>query len=89
MALYIGVKKVTMIEENPYSLELSKKISRYFELEENIIFRSEDANYIKLDEKVDILISETIKTNFVEEDFPYIVSNFKKQGNSNMIIIPE
>lgn len=89
MALHLGAKKVIFIEENPYSLNLSKKIVEFFDLWKKVEFYNKDANNIELKEKIDILISETIKTNFKNEDFPHIIKNFQNQFWNTFKIIPE
>ena len=37
----------------------------------------------------DILVSETIKSNFRDEDFPYIIENLQTYATNDFTIIPE
>ncbi len=86
-ALYLGANKCVFIEHNPHSLWISKKISKKLWLQNKCEFILADANKIKLKEKYDILISETIIASMVE-DFHNIINNLIKYKKNNAIIIP-
>lgn len=88
-ALLLWTDKCYFIESNKETLEFSKKLVEYFWLTEKSIFIHWDAKEIKLPEKYDLLVSETLTSWFVDEDFPFIVNNLKKYWKPDSIIIPE
>lgn len=77
------------IEENPYTLDLSKYIISTLWLTERSIFINSDALNYNPPEKYDIMISETLVSNFNWEDFPYIVNKYLDYWKDSSIIIPE
>lgn len=85
-AIYLWASKCIFIEKNENSLEISKNLAKYLWFYEKCIFYSEDATEINLQENYDLIISETIVTAFLEEDFPLIIKNLKRE---NVKIIPE
>ncbi len=87
-SLYLGANKCYFLEDNPYSLELSKKLIGYLGFMEKSIFIECDATNYSLPEKYDICISETLSSGFVDEDFPFIINNLKQFGKNDSIIIP-
>ncbi|MBT4936549.1 methyltransferase domain-containing protein [Candidatus Peregrinibacteria bacterium] len=88
-ALYLGADKCYFLEHNPHTLELSKKLIKYLGYEKKAHFIQCDATSYIPPEKYNLLISETITSGFIEEDFPKIVNHLKKFGKENSIIIPE
>lgn len=88
-ALLLWAESCVFIENNPYTLEFSKKLIKYLKLKKKAIFVLSDAIYTKLDEKYDILISETLISSLHKEDFGFIVNNLKKHLTKDWIIIPE
>ncbi len=87
-ALVSGCDKVIFIEQNPHTIEACKKIIEHFGYTDKSIFINEDATKVTLSEKWDILISETISTDFVTEDFHKIINHLLNYKNKNWIIIP-
>ena len=85
-AIYLWASKCIFIEKNEYSLEISKNLAKHLWFYEKCIFYSDDAITINIKENYDLIISETIVTAFLEEDFPLIIKNLKKE---NTKIIPE
>ena len=88
-ALYLGAKKCYFLEQNPYSLKMNQKLCHLLGYQKQAIFIPGDAKKQILPEKYNLLISETISSGFVREDFPAIINNLKKYGEKNSIIIPE
>ena len=88
-ALILWVKKCYFIEQNPYSLQLSKDLIKYFWYIDKSIFLCEDACKTKLNEKFDVLISETVTSGFVQEDFIWIIKNLKQFAKPNAIFLPQ
>ena len=87
--LLLWADKAIFIEHNPYSIQLCKKVVKHFDLEEKSVFLQWDACDIDIEESFDILVSETIKSNFINEDFPYIVNHLRKYATKFFTIIPE
>lgn len=85
-AIFLWASKCIFIEKNEISLEVSKELAKYLWFYEKCIFYSDDATKIKLKENYDLIISETIVTAFLEEDFPLIIKNLKLK---NTKVIPE
>jgi hypothetical protein len=87
--LYLWIKKVVFIENNPYSLDLSKKLINHFWYSDRSEFILWDAIDLKLKFKYDILVSETLESTLWREDFIDIINNLKKYWNDDSIIIPQ
>jgi len=85
-ALWLGAKKVILVENNPTSLELSRTLADYLWYRECIEFVLADAKEVILETEYDILVSETLTSGFSAEDFPAIVRNLAK---THPLIIPE
>lgn len=85
-ALFLWASKCIFIEKNEISLEISKNLAKYLWFYEKCVFLQWDASEIKIKEKYDLIISETIVTAFLEEDFPLIIKNLKKEY---VKVIPE
>jgi predicted RNA methylase len=85
-AIFLWASKCIFIEKNPVSFEISKNLAKYLWFFEKCIFLLWDASEIEIKEKYDLIISETIVTAFLEEDFPLIIKNLKK---GDVKIIPE
>ncbi len=88
-ALILWAESCVFIENNPYTLDFSKKLIKYLKLEKKAKFVLSDATNIELDEQYDILISETLISSLHKEDFGFIVNNLKKYLTKDLIIIPE
>jgi len=88
-ALALGAEKCFFLEHNPHSLELSKKLVDHLGFKEQSVFIECDATQVELPEPYDILISETLSSGFVTEDFPRIVAHLKRYGKPGSVIIPE
>jgi SAM-dependent methyltransferase len=88
-ALLLGADKCFFLENNPYSLEYSKNLLKHFKLEKKSHFIECDATKFELPVKYDLLISETITSGFLEEDFISIINNLRRFGKKGSIIIPE
>lgn len=87
-ALHLGAEYCEFLEHNPYSLELSKQLVEHCGYTDRVIFRECDATQIEI-EPYDLLISETLTSGFVSEEFPQIVNHLRQFGNDHSIIIPE
>jgi precorrin-6B methylase 2 len=87
-ALALGANKCYFLEHNPHSLKLCQKLVKSFNWQNRSVFVQCDAVKYKLPENYDLLISETISSGFVNEDFPKIINHLKQFSNSNSIIIP-
>lgn len=85
-ALSLWANEVIFIEKNKNSLEVSKSLAKYLWYFEKCTFLEEDACEVKINKNYDLIISETITTWFIEEEFPFIIENLKKD---NAKIIPE
>lgn len=88
-ALIIWFDRCYFLESNSETLEYCKKLIEHLWLKNKSIFANCDAKKYKLKEKYDLLISETISSWFIEEDFPFIINNLKQYWKKNSIIIPE
>ena len=88
-ALKLWASKCIFIDSNPHTLKLCKKVVKHFWLEKQSIFQEWNATRISPKFKYDLLISETISSWFVTEDFPHIINHLKKYWNNNSIVIPE
>jgi len=88
-ALIFGATKCYFIEENPHTLKLCKQLVEHFWFTRQSIFLCDDASKIRLPEKYNLLISETITSGFVEEDFVNIVHHLKQFARTQTYIIPQ
>lgn len=88
-ALFLWADNCLFIEDNPHSLDLNKKLIKNLWFESKANFILWDAITTKLDDKYDLLISETISIDFTREDFLEIVCNLKNYLNKDSVVIPE
>jgi len=88
LALFLGANKCYFLENNPYSLKINQQLIEYLGYIDQSEFIECDACKINLPETFDLLISETITSGFVNEDFLQIITNLKKYKNKHSIIIP-
>jgi len=87
-ALLLWADKCYFLEENPFALAYSKELIHHFWLDDKAIFVECDATTHNMPEPFDIIVSETLSSGFVEEDFVPIINNLKRFLNPNWIIIP-
>ena len=87
-ALLLGADKCYFLEHNPFTLDLSKKVLDFFNLSEKSQVIHCDATKHELAEKYDLLISETLSSDFFKEDFPLIVKNLQRYAQKKSIVIP-
>jgi len=88
-ALLLGADKCHFLEENPFALAYNKELVEYFGLSDKSIFVECDAINYQMPESYDLLVSETLSSGFVEEDFAWIINNLKKYLKSDWMIIPK
>lgn len=88
-ALACGADSAVFLEHNPYSLDYSKKLSRYCGYADRIKFIKCDATTLKLETSYNLLISETLTSGFVREEFPLIVNNLVHFRAKNSVILPQ
>ncbi len=90
MALLHGAKKVIFIELNTETALFLEQFVCSLDLDnKNYEIITGDATKVKLDKKFDLLISETISRDLLEEDFIRILENLIPQGAEDLKIIPE
>jgi len=87
-ALVLGADSCFFLEHNPHSLEFSQRLAIFLGLEERIIFQRGDATEFIPPQKYDLLISETLTSGFVREDFPFIVNHLRNYAKPHAIILP-
>lgn len=89
MTLLHGAKKVYFIESNPETLKLAKAFIKSFQVNGSTVeFIKTDATTVKIKEPFDVIISETISKDLLDEDFIRIIENLIPQGKSDLSIIP-
>ena len=88
-ALLLGADRCIFLEHNPYSLGLSKILLKDLDLESKCEFIQCDATNIGLNTKYNILISETLSSGFINEDFPQIINHLKQFKEKDSVIIPQ
>ena len=88
-ALALGAKDCLFLEHNPHSLEFSKKLVTAMGFAGQVKFIECDATKIQFSKPYDLLLSETLTSGFVREDFAYIIRHLRKFGEASSIIIPE
>jgi hypothetical protein len=88
-ALSLGASKCYFLEHNPNSLQLSKSLIDELGLSDKSIFMECDARNVELPEKYDLLISETLSSGFVQEDFVPIVRHLLQFSQPHALFIPE
>ncbi len=88
-ALLNWADKCYFIEKNPYTVEVAKKFIEQFDLKwKEVIWLEWDAMKLKIKEKYHFIISETLASWFLEEDFVDIIKNLKSWLYSSWVIIP-
>jgi len=87
-ALSLGADKCYFLEQNPLSLALSKEVLSVFRHQHQGEFVQCDATHYDMPEKFHLLISETLSSGFVEEDFISIISNLKNHQYNWAILLP-
>ena len=88
-ALALGARHCYFLEHNPQTLKFCKEFLYSLGFNNRSSFKCCDAKNIQLQDQYDILISETITSGFVNEDFPFIINNLLKYKNSKAVILPK
>ena len=88
-ALLAGAEKCFFLENNPHSLEYSRGLIGKLGYKDKAHFIQCDATTVELPTPYDLLISETLTSGFVDEDFVEIVNHLRQFGKTDSIIIPE
>jgi len=88
-ALILGADICYFIEENPFTMEFCKKFIEDFWLKNKSIFLNKDATQTVIPEQYNLLISETLTSGFVDEDFLSIIQNLRQFASKNSYIIPQ
>ena len=99
MALLHGADHVIFLENNPETIALCQEFvscithagidQHRTSTADQCNFLLADATTVRLPCRPQMLISETITTGFIEEDFPNIISNLVPQLANNALIIPQ
>lgn len=76
-ACQTGTKKVYAIERDPI-IKIAKQLAKSNNFEDKISFIYEDSRYVKLPQKADVIISETIGVTEFEEEILSILLDAKK-----------
>jgi hypothetical protein len=88
-ALLLGADKVYFLEQNHHSLLLVKHVLLHLGLSKNAQLIHCDATKTSIPESFNILISETLSSWFIEEDFPFIMQNMLHYAHPDAILLPE
>ncbi len=88
-ALKSGKVIATCLELNPASAAMARKIVANLGLEDRVRILEEDATKYQHDEQIDLLVSETMYSGFLQEPLPYILNNLTPQVAGDGEIIPD
>ncbi len=88
-ALYLWADTCYFLESNKHALALNRKfVSALWLGEKSYLVDCDATSYDKLPEPYHLLISETLMSGFVEEDFVHIIENLKSYAHEQAIFLP-
>ncbi|MDA1060994.1 MAG: hypothetical protein O3B47_04330 [bacterium] len=79
----------TCLELNPASADMARKIIANLGLEDRVEIVEADATEYKHGREIDLLVSETMYSGFLQEPLPYILINLTPQVAQDGYVIPQ
>lgn len=84
-----GASQCTFIDTNADSIALTEQMLEHYDIRDQAILLNTDAKTRSMIKPYHLLISETLCSDLVSEDFIDIINNLRRHGRPDAIIIPQ